>query len=68
MFDQTGQCPATYLSQEQLARRWGISSRSLERWRTRGCGPAFLKIGGQVRYRQDDIEAYERAQRRGRHI
>ncbi|WP_277458471.1 helix-turn-helix transcriptional regulator [Methylococcus capsulatus] len=32
---------------------------SLERWRSAGIGPKFLKLCGRVLYRQADIEAYE---------
>ena len=46
-------------NQITLARRWGISPRTLEQWRWRGEGPQFLKIGSAVRYRLEDIEAYE---------
>jgi hypothetical protein len=53
-----------HLCQEELARRWRISPRTLERWRWLGEGPAFLKIGGRVAYRLLDVEAYETAQRR----
>jgi hypothetical protein len=45
-----------------LARRWNISPRTLERWRWLGTGPRYLKIGGRVVYRLDDIEAFEIAQ------
>lgn len=48
-----------HLTQHQLARRWGLSPRTLERWRWIGTGPAFLKIGGRVAYRVEDIEAWE---------
>ena len=48
------------LNQDQLARRWNLSSRSLERWRWRGVGPKFCKLGGSVRYRFEDIQEYER--------
>ena len=53
-----------HLCQEELARRWRISPRTLERWRWLKQGPAFLKIGGRVAYRLEDIEAYEAVQRR----
>jgi len=53
-----------HLNQIALADRWGISHRTLERWRWIGEGPAYLKIGGRVVYRLEDIEAYEREQRR----
>jgi hypothetical protein len=49
----------TCLNQKDLAARWTISSRTLERWRWTGDGPAFLKIGGRVVYRLEDVLAYE---------
>jgi hypothetical protein len=52
---QRNQC----LGQKDLAKRWNISHRTLERWRYTGQGPAFLKLGGRVLYRQADIEAFE---------
>lgn len=48
-----------HLNQEQLARRWSMSFRTLERWRWLGVGPKYLKIGGHVVYRLVDIEEYE---------
>jgi hypothetical protein len=48
-----------HFNQVQLARRWNISERTLERWRWKHQGPAFLKIGGHVVYRLEDIEEYE---------
>ena len=49
----------THLNQVELAARLKISPRTLERWRWTGEGPAFLKIGGRVVYRLEDVEAYE---------
>lgn len=51
-----------HLHQADLARRWNVSPRTLERWRWLGQGPRFLKIGGRVAYRLEDIEAFETAQ------
>ena len=48
-----------HLNQKQLAIRWSISEASLERWRSAGIGPKFLKICGRVLYRQVDIEVCE---------
>jgi Helix-turn-helix domain len=56
--------PTQHLHQADLARRWNISPRTLERWRWSGDGPAYLKIGWRVAYRLEDIEAFEAAQRR----
>lgn len=50
---------ACHLNQAQLAARWGVSPRTLERWRWRGQGPRFLKLGGRVAYRLSDIELFE---------
>jgi len=55
---------ATLLTQRDLARRWPISPRTLERWRWLRQGPPFLKLGGRVVYRLEDIEEFERAQLR----
>ena len=52
------------LKQSELAARWTISARTLERWRWTGEGPAFLKIGGRVVYRLEDVLAYEQARQR----
>jgi hypothetical protein len=55
-----------HLSQRELAERWTISPRTLERWRWLGVGPRFLKLGGRVVYRIADIAAFEAAQVRTR--
>jgi hypothetical protein len=54
------------ITQEQLAKRWSMSPRTLERWRTISFeGPRFIKIGtgprAMVRYREEDILAFEAA-------
>lgn len=51
-----------HLSQIELAARWNISHRTLERWRWTGEGPQFVKLGGRVVYRLEDVEAYEAEQ------
>ncbi|MFO7856833.1 MAG: helix-turn-helix domain-containing protein [Paracoccaceae bacterium] len=56
---------AKHLNQVELSRRWGLSHRTLERWRWRGEGPAFMKLGGRVVYRLEDVLAYERDRLRG---
>lgn len=53
-----------HLNQIELSRRWSISPRTLERWRWLGQGVKFLKIGGRVVYRLDDVESYEAQQLR----
>jgi hypothetical protein len=56
--------PIKHLNQIELSRRWSISPRTLERWRWLGQGPQYLKIGGRVVYRLDEIEAFENQQTR----
>ena len=48
-----------HLNQRQLADRWDVSEATLERWRTEGIGPVFLKLQGRVLYRVEDVEAFE---------
>jgi hypothetical protein len=56
--------PITHLNQVQLARRWCLSPRTLERWRWHEQGPRYLKVGGRVVYRLEDVEAFEAASAR----
>jgi predicted site-specific integrase-resolvase len=55
-----------HLNQIDLADRWNISHRTLERWRWVGEGPQFVKLGGRVVYRLEDVEAFEAEQLRDR--
>ena len=64
--EQAGECERArihHLTQLELARRWAISPRTLERWRSTGRGPNFLRLGRRVVYRLEDIEAFELASR-----
>lgn len=54
---KTEQC----MTQTDLAEHWRLSGATLERWRTESGGPLFLKLGNQVRYRLQDVEAFEEA-------
>lgn len=56
---------STHLNQYELAKRWRMSQRTLERWRWLGTGPTYIKVGGRVIYSIDDIKAYEDRQKRG---
>ncbi len=48
-----------HMNQRQLANRWGVSEATLERWRSEGIGPRYLKLQGRVMYREQDVEDYE---------
>lgn len=55
-----------FLTADELAARWRRSPRTLERWRARGTGPAWLRIMGRVLYPRDAVEAEERRAAAGR--
>jgi hypothetical protein len=52
---------ASMLNENELAFRWGISVRTLRNRRVTGGGPTFVKLGRSVRYRVEDVEAFEGA-------
>ena len=52
-----------HLTQLDLARRWRMSTRTLERWRWLRYGPAYLRLGKVVVYRLEDVKAFEASQR-----
>lgn len=54
-----------YIDQATLALRWGFDVRTLQRWRQTGTGPRYLQFGRLVRYRLDDILAFENRMCRG---
>lgn len=66
-----GAASAALLTDAQLAKRWGLSARTIKRWRAENKGktPPCLPIGhrgglGQgVRYRLDDVIAFEDARK-----
>ena len=49
-----------HLSQRELSERWTITETTLERWRSMGIGPVYVKLPGRVVYRITDVDAYER--------
>ncbi|RLP22148.1 helix-turn-helix domain-containing protein [Mesorhizobium sp. YM1C-6-2] len=59
--------PQTYLYQHELALRWRVSPRTLERWRWQKTGPIYTKIGGKVLYAIRDVEDYEKRRRAQTH-
>ncbi len=54
-----------HFTQAELAERWRISPRTLEKWRCLGIGVSHIKIGGRVIYRVADVRAYEAAHLKG---
>ena len=49
------------LSEIELAQRWGVSSKTLQRWRTEGRGPHYLKLSKRVTYPLEVVTEYERS-------
>jgi predicted DNA-binding transcriptional regulator AlpA len=47
------------LSETELAQRWGVSPKTLQRWRTEGRGPKYLKLSKRVTYPLEAITEYE---------
>lgn len=46
------------LNTPDAARYLGVASKTLEIWRIKGGGPAFVKMGARVSYRQSDLDQY----------
>lgn len=55
------------LTPKELAQRWQVANNTLRKWRVAGTGPHYIKLGdsrnSEVRYRLEDVEAFERANR-----
>jgi predicted DNA-binding transcriptional regulator AlpA len=61
--------PATadeLIDESVLATRLSVSRSTLQSWRYGGRGPRFIKLGRMVRYRNADVDAYLRANTRGK--
>jgi hypothetical protein len=52
--------PETFnLSETDLAWRWGMNPKTLQRWRMEGRGPSYLKLGKRVNYPLNAVIAFE---------
>lgn len=52
---------ADLLTEHELAARWQCHRNWLANMRCEGTGPRYAKLGRLVRYRTEDVEAYEAA-------
>lgn len=61
-FEATADAPheRRVLTENELANRWGISPKTLQRWRTEGRGPHYMKLSKRVVYPLDVIIKFER--------
>lgn len=48
-----------YYTEKDVAKKWKLSLKTLQRWRSNGEGPEYVKIGGRVRYSENAIKKYE---------
>lgn len=58
MVDPTGALPPRLLRTPEAARFLGLSGRTLEKHRTYGTGPTYMKIGGRVVYAVADLQSW----------
>ncbi len=55
----------TFLTEQQLACRWNLSVKALQKWRLQGGGPEYCKIGKRlVRYPLSSVLRFETATKR----
>lgn len=48
-----------WMTDDEVAALCGLSVKTVQKWRYRGGkGPAYVKLGGAVRYRRADVEAW----------
>ncbi|HMQ94294.1 MAG TPA: helix-turn-helix domain-containing protein [Amaricoccus sp.] len=64
--DDIGSPDRPHLVEDELAQRWRLSTRTLQRWRRDSTGPAYLRLGRRIVYRLSDIEAFEATHLDGR--
>jgi hypothetical protein len=50
-----------FITEKQLADRWNISVKAIQRWRVVGQGPKWMKFGSAVRYPLAEVEKVEAA-------
>lgn len=53
-----GSAAPPLLSTVQAAARMNLRPCTLEKWRSTGGGPVFIKLGRAVKYRAEDIDAF----------
>jgi hypothetical protein len=51
------------MREREAADRLAVAPRTLQAWRCRGGGPAFVRVAGAIRYASDDLDEFIRAGR-----
>ena len=49
-----------YLTERALAELWNVKRNTLQKWRSAGVGPKYIKRVGRIVYRKADIAEFER--------
>ena len=47
------------INEVELAERWNLSPKTLQRWRSEGRGPRFMKMSKRVVYPMDEVLDFE---------
>lgn len=55
--------PEPLLVEVQAAKLLNVSIRTLQAWRCRGMGPAFIRVGRAIRYRHSDLISWLQSNR-----
>ena len=61
--------PATFdaevnLLEHEVAERWRVSLRTMQRWRAAGIAPPHLRVGRRVLYPRTEVVAFEARRRK----
>lgn len=48
-----------YYTAHQLSKRWMLAPKTLEKWRYKGVGPQYIKVGNRVLYPAQEVLAFE---------
>jgi predicted site-specific integrase-resolvase len=46
------------MTQDEVAALFDITTPVLANWRSAGKGPLYVKLGGRVKYRKTDVQAF----------
>ena len=49
------------MTEKELSEHWGIKRNTLQKWRSLGTGPIYVKLGGKVVYPLEAIREYEKS-------
>lgn len=56
---------ARLLTESEAATYLAVANKTLEKWRSLGCGPEFIRVGTRgVRYARDDLDEFITSRRR----